>query len=1142
MKRIGYIFKFSALEKKGILVYGFNQAPYWQSPKPILFSTEDCLSELESGQLVYFDLHDNNIAHNIESASLSNFKRDIVEDIVSCYDLSQDKRAYECEKTTTIRYEDISKIYIRKKNEDDKKVEYSEKDFDKDKIGNSLNKDSDHNNDNEKEEDLSQSPIEENEETPTLVEAKEFKEEGILDMTVDENGNIVDIMFDNDDEYENNDDDLLFDYEYEKYSYGKIRIPESIEDIYNIFAKYNHGQEHSYGQQSDYIDVDILDLNLWINPKIAKVHNCYGKTVQEIKDIYNLFIDRRYKYYSNIASRYKYPEKVEKQKFPISFRFLINKMDEECLISLSKNLIDVQHLLPESFCLNNINLLSNYGLFPSKKVGDLFLENKAESLETIHDYNYWENYLNQCHLFRFKHKKGEGISLHEISKTRIKEIITILNNRCLNHVKNELIIKISHLSHEAVNTENVIRELDLKRIKKIGLFIEDIYNVSKAEWYNVKNEYLVLNIEDKLMFKPILQDFIIEYTRRKIKFGEVDVICHLLKDLNEWIEDDTNNKIRKICIKELENIKEFEQLEEARINNLIDDTLYLEQFKNITKDYSEDNYINLIDKQSYLLPKIALIQIGHILLFQYGGGTISSYNSYIKSIRDKFTYGIIPEGFGKVQDIIEIEWRYREELKKKDLGLEPEVNIASNLNKADRIKLFRQNNYLDNILSKTEIRDYLSDIFSSAYISKESYYPIIGKQCVQDEIVSDLCKDEITIPYEIIIEYLNNTSLEYVKQNGNEFIKFYLWVKSPDETFNWLNIEKHFTKLSPNKQCSLFRYLFYLNEIKKVEFNIEDLYRRISKNGEVCDIIYNIYAILKRKLNNYKATISIKEIKDCSIGDFLFYCKGTILKSLIDGNCYDYPLIGEVKIITKNSQEFFEIDFYSHEITELFNITEESLNKRIGIFERNFEYEKISERKYLVPLKSKFKLKQFALKYLLDDSCNLFTKRIHGLEIVTHNSKIGSLNNKYCQGYYKGTDRKYKLPFMWCKKSPCLFNYHFLTGLSNWEEYKLPDLLYILGKNNRNILNNIWKITAEIAFFFNNRTMKKWVESPNIICKEGKFVAPQLKLIKGINESCSINKEEEVTKWNKSLSTIVDEHSDEWYKDYDEHIKEYGNY
>ena len=49
-------------------------------------------------------------------------------------------------------------------------------------------------------------------------------------------------------------------------------------------------------------------------------------------------------------------------------------MDEECLISLSKNLIDVQHLLPESFCLNNINLLSNYGLFPSKKAGDLFLE------------------------------------------------------------------------------------------------------------------------------------------------------------------------------------------------------------------------------------------------------------------------------------------------------------------------------------------------------------------------------------------------------------------------------------------------------------------------------------------------------------------------------------------------------------------------------------------------------------------------------------------------------------------------------------------------------------------------------------------------------------------------------------------------
>ena len=1104
MKKIGYIYKFSALEKKGILVYGFNQAPCWQSPRPILFTSDDCLSKIESGQLVYFDLKDS-FAKNIESATLNNFKRDIIEEIVSCYDYSKDKLPDDCKKATSIRYEDISKIYIRVNKEDDRIVENVAKEVEKENLDISTNTYSENNNNEENEDEF--------------------------DFDIDWD----DIFDDEDDDY------LLFDEFNNKYRYEKIAIPESIEDIYNIFANHNHGQDHSYDLQSDFIDVDILDLNLWINPQIAKSHNCYGKTGVEIKDIFELFIDKRYKYFSNWASRYNHRQDIVQQKFPTSFRLLIYKMDDANLKFLCENLLETQHLLPESFCMNNINLLSNLGLFPTKKTGEKFLESKIKSIETIKEYSYWSHYLEQCLLYRFKHKKGEGISLHEINKTCIKEIIANLENRFTNHIINGLKIKISNLSHKTINAEKLISELDLKRINQIGFFVEEINEVSKSDWYFAKDDYLCMNNEDKSLFKPILQDYLIEYSSQIIKNGEVDKICFLLDELKEWIEEKTINAIKRICIKELENIKELEQLKDARNNDLIDDSIYLKQFKNITKDYSEKDFINLIDKQSYLLPKIAEIQIAYILIFQYGGGTISTYNNYINSIRHKFSYGTIPTGFEKVEDIVKMEWYYKEELKGRNIKSDPLVKIVSNLNKADRIKLFEENFYLDDILSKSEIREYISGIYSHSYMLGKDFKSvfvdkeeidaiekeknIIGKQCIQDEIIADLCKDKIDIPYEDIIECLNLSSLKYVQQNGNEFIKFYLWAKSPDDNLNWSDIEKYFTKLSTSKQCSLFRFFFYLHESNKIKINIEDLYSKISKNGEVCDIIYNIYIILKKKLKSYKSSISTKDIKGDNVGDFLFYCKGNILKSSVD-DYYNRPQSGEVNLISKDNNKYYEIQFYANGITESF------LKKRIEIFERNFVFEKVKDKTYIVSIKYKYKLKQFVLNHLLYDRCNLFREKINEHEDVKHDSLIKSYGRKYCQGYYKGTDHKYKLPFVWCKKSPCVNNYQFFKGISNWKEFKLSDLLYILGKNNQNIVKNIWKITAEISYFFNNRTTKVWVfDSPYNPFDEAKAIIPKAKTIQGLEQSCPIKKEEEVSKWDKSLSTVVDEHSDAWYDD-----------
>ena len=56
MKQIGYVYRYSTLEQKGILVYGYNDGPLWNSPSPILFHRSQCRSLVKSGMLVYFEI------------------------------------------------------------------------------------------------------------------------------------------------------------------------------------------------------------------------------------------------------------------------------------------------------------------------------------------------------------------------------------------------------------------------------------------------------------------------------------------------------------------------------------------------------------------------------------------------------------------------------------------------------------------------------------------------------------------------------------------------------------------------------------------------------------------------------------------------------------------------------------------------------------------------------------------------------------------------------------------------------------------------------------------------------------------------------------------------------------------------------
>lgn len=67
MKKIGFIYKYNPSEGMGILVFGvWKVKSSWGSTiknTPILFSDNDLLSKVSTGQLVFFDFNDDKTAH-----------------------------------------------------------------------------------------------------------------------------------------------------------------------------------------------------------------------------------------------------------------------------------------------------------------------------------------------------------------------------------------------------------------------------------------------------------------------------------------------------------------------------------------------------------------------------------------------------------------------------------------------------------------------------------------------------------------------------------------------------------------------------------------------------------------------------------------------------------------------------------------------------------------------------------------------------------------------------------------------------------------------------------------------------------------------------------------------------------------------
>ncbi len=298
--------------------------------------------------LVYFEI-DNKIVTNIEQASIFNFDKELIESYVSVYS----KVGWNEGNTSTyIRYQNISEL--------------------KEPIP------------EEETNDFSQTLNEENNVSDTNINLSEIDEDFLEDL----------------DEYVL-DDDFLFE---DEDSYRKI-IPKSIKEEYALFGRSFLLPNpallsifEDYDHDPYVIHVDILDIKHWVPEDLGSFRNYYGINNEEVKDLINIFILQRRKLEESVYAERRshlyqinnnlnkdFLRAIDPDLYPHdcvskNWTVLLNQLSVNDIKDVYDYCNLLQPVLPESFCVENINLLSDKYGFPSLLIAEKYLESSVYNL------------------------------------------------------------------------------------------------------------------------------------------------------------------------------------------------------------------------------------------------------------------------------------------------------------------------------------------------------------------------------------------------------------------------------------------------------------------------------------------------------------------------------------------------------------------------------------------------------------------------------------------------------------------------------------------------------------------------------------------------------------------------------------------
>lgn len=1144
MKKIGYIHRYDNNEEKGILVYGYNKGPFWNSPAPILFSKPQCKTSVKTGILVYFEVDEDETIRNIEYASIFNFDKELLLSYVSVYDT---KEWNECEKETHICYQNI----------------FEQKDFFSHKEMVSL--------DNVKED-------------VTCVE--QYESDDVTSKYKDESG----------EEFDREAYD--FDEELGVLDWGLYEDEDESDEDFDEVLDVIDSDEITLDDDQTVI-IDILNPSLWI-PLIPKSRkNYYGKNESEVKDLFEILVAKRRKNHEEYLSkcrrskrelqtlsidmqRVSYPELFQDDCVSPAWTRLLSRLSFTEIKNIYCSYPLLQPVLPEAFCEEYLDILSeDYG-FPSVSIAEKYLKNAIRNIHTSTEYSYYKRMIYTIKNCIARHLPGEGVPFCAIERKKLGNITISLGKRqkkVINYIQNQISEANPELPLELRHSINDNKSLLLQ----IGEFYDFVRELPKeiveSDFLNyrlkeLKEKYQEIPDTAHIFLDSYLRSTLNVYLIGSLKSGELSPyeLHIILKELSKWI----NRSFLSTHLGLIESIfsktNDVLDLLSAFEYKYIQENHFIQRYYELAADRSDEQCLRDLfeyiephfpeELQLYILRRV-LSHYG--LKFSYCSCGDKNYNFpfdvMVHSLND-FLKWMNENTYSNEHRIGYISRNVSKQIQK---------DILSTLSEEESWYLFANDIlYMPNANS---VKKRLLDAYSKLKFEEEYF----KKDCFQEQMAIDVVNKHNTQLIKLIIDKLNPKYRLYVEERIDGFGKLYLWSLNLTEKIDWNCMNLYFAELPDDSQIKVFKYLFFNqidHEVCDIKIFLNNLLKMLlrstielkKRTGNLCpnsnmnkvftpgksvSALALLVQILQTKLKDVKSPIKWNELEptiaklsgNCihvfpKLINFFVKCPGWLLiSSTVRSDTEYYARNGFVtKINADNVHEcVYKVCFYESPIDvnnyEVDYLDDSYIEEVENTLKKNFNC-KYDNGGYIISSKDEIRLKEFICRYSIDDECNLMNsalKQDNEIPIYSNYSthhKNNELSICNCS-QFKEVDPKLGLPFCWCKKSPCTQKV-FLQPNNRWEYFQFHDLLWVVLREKAE-LEQIWCIYSEVSSFINYLIQNR----------DGSLVD---------SESKPLQKDEEIGEWTKDMSIFHDEsfdddyEDDEWDDDYEDSFSERNTY
>lgn len=201
-----------------------------------------------------------------------------------------------------------------------------------------------------------------------------------------------------------------------KYLLDDSDLPDKIEDLFNLFGKYDHAYGYILGKRKkDEISIRIFDIDRWVDSSDLS-ENFYGESREQLLFLFQTFIVQTIR---DNKCDVCCPNRIA---FCIAsaWKTILSRLKKDVLDYVVQNMSALQPALPIDYCLENINnLTDNYGM-PNKEVCKAFVNNMVDNIDSALKYEAASKKISTYFNCSVKHLPKEGIPMCSIGESYIQ--------------------------------------------------------------------------------------------------------------------------------------------------------------------------------------------------------------------------------------------------------------------------------------------------------------------------------------------------------------------------------------------------------------------------------------------------------------------------------------------------------------------------------------------------------------------------------------------------------------------------------------------------------------------------------------------------------------------------------------------------